>query len=63
MTKYLEDKAFETLNSAASSSGMPVHLARAAADWAQEWRTSYCEFPSAQANRKGDDSLKSKTVD
>lgn len=45
---------------------MPVRLACAAVDWAsfaQEWRTSYYEFTSAQANREGDDSLKLKTVD
>ncbi len=66
MTKSLEDKSFETLNSAASSVGMRVRLASAAVDWAlfaQEWRTSYYEFTGAQASRKGESSLQFKTVD
>lgn len=62
----MADKSFETLNSPASSIGMPVRLACAGIDWAsfaQEWRTSYYEFTSAQANRKDDDSIAFKTVD
>ena len=66
MTKFLQDKAFETLNSPACSIGMHVRLACAAIDWAsfaQEWRKSYYDFTSVQASRKDNDPIAFKTVD
>ena len=66
VAKYLQDKSFETLNSAATSIGMHVRFACAAISWpafAQEWRTSYSDFTSAQANRMQDDLTPFKTVD
>jgi 2-haloacid dehalogenase len=66
VTQYLDYKSWETLNSAASSLGMPVRWACAVVDWAsfaREWRASYYQFILAQADHKGDNSLKFKTVD
>ena len=66
VTKYLQDKSFETLNSPASSIGMPVRLACAAIDWglfAESWRNSYYEFCSSQANRPKGDHIAFKSVD
>ena len=66
VTKYLQDKSFETLNSPASSIGMPVRLACAAIDWgafAQEWHMSYGEFTKAQVQARDDDSVAFKLVD
>lgn len=66
VTRYLEDKSLETLNSAASSIGMPTRLACAAVNWgtfALEWRTGYYEFTRAQAKHKDDGPIAFKTVD
>lgn len=67
VTKYLERRSFETLNSSSSSIATAVRMKCAEVDWptfAQEWRSSYYEFTRDQAKRKDqDEPLAFKTVD
>lgn len=67
VTKYLERRSFETLNSGSSSVATAVRTKCAEVHWptfAQEWRSSYYDFTRDQAKRKDNDqALAFKTVD
>ena len=55
VTKYLERRALETLNSNSSSIPTAIRVKCSEIDWpafAQEWRNSYYEFTRDQARRK-----------
>ncbi|CAF9921293.1 MAG: hypothetical protein ALECFALPRED_001757 [Alectoria fallacina] len=67
VTKYLERRSFESLNSGSSSIATAVRMKCAQVDWptfVQEWRSSYYEFTRDQAKRKDNGQpLAFKTVD
>ena len=67
VTKYLERRCLQTLNSGSSSIATPVRIKCAEVNWstfAQEWRSSYYQFTRDQAKRRDDDEpLAFKTVD
>ena len=67
VTKYLERRSLETLNSDSSSIATVIRVRCSKVDWyifAQEWRSSYYEFTSDQAKRRyNGEPLALKTVD